>query len=88
MSEGGDVKRTPSVARNLLDFNTDWTWRWFIGRVALFGLGSFLGGVTWELLTGEAASDRGFIEKLFGNVYIWVCLIATGLFALSDRRSR
>ncbi|WP_328996702.1 hypothetical protein OG394_18830 [Kribbella sp. NBC_01245] len=39
-----------------------------------------------ELVSDEAAGDRWFGERLISNTYVWACLIATGLYALYDRR--
>ncbi|GAB3928194.1 hypothetical protein GCM10029976_025520 [Kribbella albertanoniae] len=99
MSEGGDPTSAAAPAvtvsralRSLFDFNDmgehegKWGWLWWIARIALFGLGSLVGGQLWELATGDP--ERSFLERGLTNAYIWLTLLTTGLYALYDRRSR
>ncbi|MEV8375325.1 hypothetical protein AB0P21_21505 [Kribbella sp. NPDC056861] len=80
------------VLRELLDLNTIFDsdrpgrLRWWFVRMVFFGLGSGAGWFIWRLVDAESANDRALWERLATNVYFWVGLIATGIYALHDRR--
>lgn len=91
MTEGGDQASALTVSRvlrGLFDINTMYEgegkhwWAWWIARIALFGIGRLVGGVFWELATGEPAGDRSFLEQLLSNAYIWAMLLVSGVSAL------
>ncbi len=91
MHEGGDQASALTVSRvlsGLFDFNSPYQgegkhwWAWWIARIALFGIGRLVGGVFWELATGEPAGDRSFLEQILSNAYIWATLLTTGICAL------
>ncbi|ADB34141.1 hypothetical protein Kfla_5125 [Kribbella flavida DSM 17836] len=82
------------VVRRLFDINTitgPRVPRWFLWTLARLGLlvvGNVIGRILWELVTGEPAGDRGLVERVVCNAYLWACLVATGVYALYDRRQR
>ncbi|MFC9694943.1 hypothetical protein ACFTSF_40725 [Kribbella sp. NPDC056951] len=91
MSEGGEQASALTVSRvlrGLFDFNTMYEgegkrwWAWWIARIALFGIGRFVGGMFWELTTGEPADQRSFLEQILTNAYIWATLLTSGVLAL------
>ncbi|MFG1819436.1 hypothetical protein ACGFIF_37140 [Kribbella sp. NPDC049174] len=99
MDEQGDqagVAAAPAaigaaVVRKLFDINTFYGAgasgvRWYVARLGLLAVGNGIGGVLWGIVSDEPAGDRWFGERLISNAYLWVCLIATGLYAVYDRR--
>jgi len=50
--------------------------------VLLWGLGGLIGGLLWELATGEPADARSFVERFLTNAYLWAAVLTTALFAL------
>jgi len=90
--QGTAGTKAGGAVRELFDFNfmyegdAPW-WRQWLIRFALFGAGSLLGEFLWGIVV-EDAGDRSFWERLLTNVYIWACLITTGLYALGDWRAR
>jgi hypothetical protein len=77
--------------RQMFDINTMYSddsggWRRWIYRLLLFGAGSGAGWLIWRLVDPASAGDRSFLERMVTNVYVWACLILTGVYWLLDRR--
>ncbi|GAB2648571.1 hypothetical protein GCM10009743_25190 [Kribbella swartbergensis] len=82
----------PSHTAHQLDINTFYLrgpgWiRWYAIRLVLFAIGRGIGGMIWPF-DDDSVWNHWLPESLIGNVYIWSCLIATGLYAAHDWGAR
>ncbi|WBQ06833.1 hypothetical protein [Kribbella sp. CA-293567] len=82
------------VMRELFDLNTIYEsdkpgrLRWWVVRLVLFGIGSWIGGLIWRVVHAESEDNRALWQSLLTNAYFWAGLLATGCYAIYDRRVR